>query len=59
MRILLVEDDVETATFVERGLAQLGHAVTLVNNGEDALHLGVTEVFEAIILDRMLPDWKV
>ncbi|MBO9581035.1 MAG: response regulator transcription factor [Sphingobium sp.] len=58
MRILLAEDDTETATFVERGLAELGHVVTSVGNGEDALHLAVTEVFEAIILDRMMPEME-
>ena len=55
MRILLAEDDSETAAFVERGLAELGHVVTGVGNGEDALHLGVTETFDVIVLDRMLP----
>lgn len=55
MRILLAEDDAETAAFVERGLAELGHVVTHVANGEDAVHLGATEQFEVIVLDRMLP----
>lgn len=55
MRILLAEDDAETSAFVDRGLRELGHVVTQVDNGEDALHLAVTEMFEAIILDRMLP----
>lgn len=58
MRILLAEDDAETAAFVQRGLAELGHVVTHVANGEDALHLGVTEMFEAIVLDRMLPQME-
>lgn len=55
MRILLAEDDDETAAFVERGLCELGHVVTLVADGEDAVHLGATEGFDAIVLDRMLP----
>ncbi len=58
MRILLAEDDVETATFVERGLTELGHAVTHVGGGEDALHMGVTESFDLIVLDRMLPEME-
>lgn len=55
MRILLAEDDDETAAFVERGLGELGHVVTRVADGEDAVHLGATEGFDAIVLDRMLP----
>ncbi|MGY4398915.1 two-component system OmpR family response regulator [Sphingomonas sp. UYAg733] len=56
MRILLAEDDTETSAFVERGLGELGHAVTAVGSGEDALHLGATESFDVIVLDRMLPQ---
>ncbi|KHK93570.1 response regulator transcription factor [Novosphingobium malaysiense] len=55
MRILIAEDDVETARFIERGLAELGHAVVVAANGDDALHLGLTENFEIMILDRMMP----
>ncbi|MBT2189424.1 response regulator transcription factor [Sphingobium nicotianae] len=58
MRILLAEDDAETATYVQRGLSELGHVVTRVENGEDALHLAVTETFEALILDRMMPGME-
>ncbi len=55
MRILLAEDDIDTAAFVERGLAELGHNVVVARNGEDALHFGLTENFDMIILDRMMP----
>ncbi|HEU4961883.1 MAG TPA: response regulator transcription factor [Sphingomonas sp.] len=55
MRILIAEDDTDTARFVERGLGELGHVVTRVANGEDALHLGAAESFDVIVLDRMLP----
>ncbi len=55
MRILIAEDDQQTAGFVERGLAELGHVVTCVANGEDALHLGAVETFDLVVLDRMLP----
>ncbi len=55
MRVLLAEDDDETATYVERGLVELGHQVVHARNGEDALHLGVTETVDVIVLDRMLP----
>jgi two-component system OmpR family response regulator len=55
MRVLLAEDDDETAAYVEHGLRELGHAVIRAANGEDALHLGVTEKPDVIVLDRMLP----
>jgi two-component system OmpR family response regulator len=55
VRILIAEDDADTAGFIERGLGELGHVAARAKNGPDALHLGVTEIFDAIVLDRMLP----
>jgi two-component system OmpR family response regulator len=56
VRILLAEDDADTAAYVERGLIELGHSVTCVFDGEDAMHLAATENFELLVLDRMLPS---
>lgn len=56
MRILLVEDDTETAEFIERGLGELGHLVLHAQTGTDGLHLATTESLDIIILDRMLPE---
>jgi len=55
MRVLLVEDDSETARFVEAGLQGHGHDVTVAADGRDALRIGGEESFDAIVLDRMLP----
>lgn len=55
MRILLAEDDDETAGYVESGLLELGHSVARVANGEEALRIGLAERFEVIVLDRMMP----
>ena len=55
MKILLAEDDRETAGFVERGLGELGHVVAWSSDGVDALHLATTEPFDLVLLDRMLP----
>lgn len=55
MRILLAEDDSETAAFVKRGLSEIGHNIVIAQDGEDALHLGLTEAFDLFVLDRMLP----
>jgi len=55
MRILLAEDDQETAEFVERGLGDLGHHVVAVDNGPDALQMLSSEKLDLAVLDRMLP----
>lgn len=55
MRILLAEDDQETASFVGRGLHELGHNIVLATNGVDALHFAQTETLDVAVLDRMLP----
>lgn len=55
MRILIAEDDRETAHFIRRGFEELGHNPVVMANGLDALHLISTEPFDVAIVDRMLP----
>ena len=55
MRILVVEDDKDVAGFVVRGLKEAGHLVEHADNGRDGLFMAVSEPFDAIVLDRMLP----
>ena len=55
MRILLVEDDVKIASFVEKGLRATGYAVDHASDGETGLHLALTEPYDAAIVDIMLP----
>ena len=55
MRILVAEDDAETADYVVRGLVALGHIATHAATGPDALHRAMSEEFDALVLDRMLP----
>lgn len=55
MRILIAEDDADTAEFVRRGLRELGHQASVAANGVDALHLLLAENFEVAVVDRMLP----
>jgi two-component system OmpR family response regulator len=55
VRILIAEDDSETAEFIRRGLDELGHNPIVADNGIDALHLLSTDRFDLAILDRMLP----
>jgi len=56
LRILIAEDDTETAAFVQRGVEQLGHNPAVVATGLDALHLLSTEQFDVAVIDRMLPE---
>lgn len=55
MRVLIAEDDEETADFIQRGLEQLSHNPTVAVDGIDALHLISTEQFDVAVIDRMLP----
>ena len=55
MRVLVVEDERKTASFVRKALQSEGFAVDLCANGEDALATATTVVFDALVLDIMLP----
>jgi len=55
MRILIVEDDSTIAHFIKKGLQEEGFAVDHAANGEDGLHMALTEPYDAAILDIMLP----
>lgn len=55
MKFLVVEDDVETAAYVTRGLKEQGHAVDVASSGRDGAFLAGNETYDAIIMDRMLP----
>ena len=55
MRVLVVEDDPQTAAFLGKGLREEGHAVDHAENGKDGLFLASTESYDVIVLDRMLP----
>jgi two-component system OmpR family response regulator len=55
MRILVVEDDEKIAAFVVKGLKQAGFAVDRATNGEDGLHLALTESYDVAVIDIMLP----
>ena len=56
MRILLIEDDAQTAAFVRDGLKEASHAVDHASTGRDGLSMAMRGSYNAIVLDRMLPD---
>jgi two-component system OmpR family response regulator len=54
-KILLVEDDRETADYLVRGLGEEGHSVEHVSDGREGLFRATGQSFDLIILDRMVP----
>lgn len=62
MRLLVIEDEQKTGEYIKQGLTEAGFMVTLARNGLDGHHLAMTENFDLLILDVMLPDidgWKI
>ena len=55
MRVLVVEDTAALAKHIERALLDAGHAVDFATDGETALYLGETELYDTVILDLGLP----
>ena len=55
MRVLVVEDEKKTASFVRKALQAESFAVDVTGNGEDALLAATGTPFDAIVLDIMLP----
>ncbi len=54
-RILIVEDDRKLAAMIVELLAEEGYDVTRASDGQSALHLGLTQKFDVLLLDRGLP----
>ncbi|MBY8975413.1 response regulator transcription factor [Rhodobacteraceae bacterium NNCM2] len=55
-RILIVEDDDETRSYLVKALSEAGYVVEPTDSGREGLFLATGEGFDAMILDRMLPD---
>jgi DNA-binding response OmpR family regulator len=55
MRVLVVEDERKTASFIRKALRGEGFAVDVCHNGDDGLHLAETTAYDALVLDIMLP----
>ncbi|MDR3493825.1 MAG: response regulator transcription factor [Ancalomicrobiaceae bacterium] len=56
MKILIVEDDPETAAFVVANLAAAGHVADQAESGPAGYDLATAGRYDVIVLDRMLPD---
>ena len=55
MRILLIEDEAEVASYILNGLAELGYVVEHVADGREGLILATTGSYDALVIDLMLP----
>lgn len=58
MRLLVIEDDVVVADFISISFTQQGDSVTVTDNGRDGLSLATTNSYDALIVDRMLPEME-
>ena len=62
MKILIVEDEAKAATYLKRGLTAAGFVVDCERNGRDGLHLALTDHYDLVVLDVMLPGidgWEI
>jgi two-component system OmpR family response regulator len=55
MRLLLIEDDVKIATFIEKGLKEAGFSVDSCGDGNSGLDHALTGSYDAAVVDLMLP----
>jgi len=55
MKLLVVEDDRETASYLVKGLGESGYTVDRAGDGREGLFLASSGEYDAIVLDRMLP----
>ncbi len=56
MKLLLVEDDKESAKYLIKGLREHGYVIDHCDNGKDGLFLAASEKYDAMIIDRMVPE---
>ena len=56
MKILLIEDDAETAAHLRNGLREHGHVVDHAAEGREGLFLAAGGSHDLLIVDRMLPQ---
>jgi two-component system OmpR family response regulator len=55
LRILVVEDDAQTAAYLLRGLSESGHIVDIASDGNSGLGMALEQIHDVLIVDRRLP----
>ncbi|WP_294643134.1 response regulator transcription factor [uncultured Aureimonas sp.] len=56
MRILIIEDDREAASYLIKALKESGHVPDHAADGETGLHMALTQAYDVLVVDRMLPQ---
>ena len=56
MKLLLIEDDKESAKYLIKGLRESGYVIDHSDNGKDGLFMAASEKYDAMIIDRMVPE---
>mgnify|MGYP003460627733 FL=1 len=62
MKVLIVEDEPKTGDYLKQGLSEAGFVADLVRDGVDGRHLALTDDYDLVVLDVMLPGldgWQV
>ena len=55
MKLLIVEDELKTAEYLQKGLSEQGCTVDVAHDGVDGQHLALVHDYDVIVLDAMLP----
>jgi len=55
MKILIIEDDRDTALYLERALSEVGHGADIAGDGETGMMLAESGSYDVLVVDRMLP----
>ena len=55
MRLLIIEDDKDVASFMARGMREAGHVIDAAHDGETGLEMARDGGYDVLIVDRMLP----
>jgi two-component system OmpR family response regulator len=56
MKVLIIEDDATASEYLKKALLESGHVVDEVSDGLQGLNRAMTEPYDALIVDRMLPS---
>lgn len=56
MRVLIIEDDPDTAAYIKRGIEEAGHVADHAGDGKAGLLMATTEQYDVLVVDRMLPE---
>ncbi|GGB92581.1 DNA-binding response regulator [Marinobacterium zhoushanense] len=62
MKLLIVEDEIKTGDYLQKGLAEAGFSTDLVRSGIEGLMRATSQVYDLILLDVMLPEldgWQI